>query len=203
MAARHIVVPAVVVALAAGLYFYRGGEAPIVDLPDDVRTCTDNLRAIYRGLGEYHQREGHLPAASGNAFLAALVVEGVWPDDAESRARLTCPGRGAEPVPAGLDLRSPDLPPSASAYAARDNLGHPLAKFPSGGSELEPLVACDNAHGMNHDGRMNVLYSDGQVRTFVIAQEIEAGRLPAGTTTIPVGPGSPIEDLRPLVGDAP
>jgi hypothetical protein len=102
-------------------------------------------------------------------------------------------------VRAGVDYRQvAALTGADSAYAARDTAAFPLAKFPSGGPEIEPLVACDNARGMNHAGCMNVLYSDGSVRTLSLAEEIDSGRLPEGTTTIPVGRNSPIPDLRKL-----
>jgi len=43
-----------------------------------------------------------------------------------------------------------------------------------------------------------VLYSDGSVVTLQLEQLVEAGRLPADATTIPVGPTSPIPELAKL-----
>ena len=59
--------------------------------------------------------------------------------------------------------------------------------------------SCANAGAPNHaSGDVNALYADGSVRTLSPELEIEADRLPAGTTTIPVGPGSPLADLAKL-----
>lgn len=197
-------VPLGVLALAIALYAWPGFRAkPIVEVPDDVEACSENLRRIYAGLIEYHALHGRLPEGSGIALFAALIPAGILPDTPASRATLTCPGPRATPVPEGLDFHAPDaLPPEASAYAARDMRAFPPARFPSGGAELEPLVACDNARGLNHEGCMNVLYSDGSVKTLLLTQEIERGHLPSDATTIPVGPDSPLPDLRKLVPDA-
>ena len=173
-----------VVALALGLLLWRGaGDAPVLDLPSDVSECIQHLRAIHAALLEYQKREGHLPPQSGAAFLGALIASGALADTSENRAALTCPGRESG---------------SASAYAARDMQTFPLTKYPSGGPELETIAACDNAHGMNHAGCMNVLRSDGSVVTLSLAQEIQLGRLPAGTTVIPVGKNSPLPELQKL-----
>jgi hypothetical protein len=200
VAARRVLVPLAVVVLAAALWFWPApGEGPVVDVPSDVNECAANLRHVYAALLRYGGSEKRVPAESGVRFLAALIASGALEDAPESRARLTCPGPRAEPVRAGADYRAPaGLTAADSAYAARDALAHPLAKFPAGGAELEALVACDNARGLNHEGCMNVLYSDGSVRTLLLAQEIERGHLPAGATTISVGKDSPIPDLRKL-----
>lgn len=196
MHARHVLVPLSVLAGAAAVVLWRGfGGAPIVDVSGDVSTCAANLRHIYTDMvlyGTRHQSEQRLPPESGVRLLAAVAAS-------EDHGYLTCPGPGAEPVPKSVDYGNlASLTGAASAYAARDTLAFPLAKFPSGGAEIEPLVACDNARGLNHEGCMNVLYSDGSVVTLFLSQEIEEGRLPAGSITIPVGPDSPIPDLRKL-----
>lgn len=203
MAARRVLVPLVVVALAAALYLWPGfGGAPVVDMTSDVSACAANLREIYAGLLRYAAREKHAPQESGVRFLGALLASGALEDTRANRACLTCPGPGAEAVANDVEFARLDaLTGTDSAYAARDSAAFPLAKFPSGGAELEPLVACDNARGLNHDGCMNVLYSDGSVVTFSLAQEIERGRLPSGATTIPVGKDSPIPDLQKLAAE--
>lgn len=203
MPARRVLVPLVVVALAAALYYWRGsGEVPVVDLTGDVSKCCANLRQIYTGLVQYGVRERHAPTESGVRLLGALIASGVLEDTPTKRAYLTCPGPGAEAVPENVDYRDLEtLTGTASAYAARDTVAFPLAKFPSGGHELEPLVACDNARGLNHDGCMNVLYSDGSIVTLFLAEEIEREHLPAGSTNLSVGKDSPIPDLRKLTRD--
>src|SRR5262245_54663908 len=167
-------------------------------MSSDVSECAVNLKEIYRGLilENVSLRDPH-PREWGVRLLGELIASGALEDTPGNRARLTCPGPNAEHVRANVDYRDlAKLTGADSAYAARDTVNFPLTKFPSGGSEIEPLVACDNAHGMNHRGCMNVLYSDGSVVTLFLAEEIEAGRLPAGTKTIPVGKDSPIPDLR-------
>jgi hypothetical protein len=202
MRARHVVVPVIAVGLAAVLWLWPANVTPIVDMSTDVSECAANLSQIYGGFILYDIRQKHPPRESGVRMLGELIASGALEDTPESRARLTCPGPNAELVDAGVDFHDlARLTGADSAYAARDTVGFPLAKFPSGGSEIEPLVACDNAHGMNHRDCMNVLYSDGSVVTLFLAEEIEAGRLPAGTKTISVGKESPIPDLRKLAAD--
>ena len=196
MSVRRVLVPLAVVALAAALFFWRGGSGgPTYDVAGDVAECAARLRTIHGALLEYARKEGQPPPRSGVAFLGALFAAGLV-QDAET---LTCPGRFAGAVHPGVDYRLLDaLGDEDSAYAGRDMVAHPLAKFPAGGSELEPIAACDNASGLNHDGCMNVLFSDGSVVTLTLAQEIELGHLPPDATNIQVGPESPIASLRKL-----
>ena len=204
MPLRRVLVPVVVVALAAALFLWnRERDAgPAVELTPDVAACAANLRQIYVGLMIRSVRDKRPPSESGVALLAALITSGAVEDTPANRARLTCPGPGAAPVPASVDWRDPaTLGRAATAYALRDQVAFPLAHFPSGGSANEPLAACDDEHGMNHAGQLNVLYSDGSVVTLSLAHEIEIGRLPPGSTTIPVGKDSPIPELQKLTLD--
>jgi hypothetical protein len=202
MLRRQVLVPLAVVALALALWLWPGDDGPVLDVSSDVEACSQNLRTIYAGLIEYEQRFGHAPEGSGIAFLAELIASGVWADTPENHARLTCPGPGAQPVRADVRYgESAALSAADSAYAARDMARSPLAKFPSGGAELEPLVACDNARALNHDGCMNLLRSDGSVVVLELARLIERGELPAGTRTIVVGPASPLSELTKLAGE--
>ena len=176
------VVPWVVVLLGIGLIWYtRRGPAKSVfpDVASDVHACKENLRAVYAGLREYARVHGSAPAPAGQGFLRELIASGTWEDTPENRERLTCPGSGG--------------------YAGRDTTHHPLPRFPSGGADLQTLIACDNVAGLNHAGAMNVLHSDGTVVTLQLAELIERGTLPAGTESIPVGPDSPLEALRVLL----
>lgn len=199
---RQVLVPLGVVALALALWLWPSGDGPVLEVASDVEACSQNLRAIYAGLVEYEQRFGHAPEGSGVAFLTELIASGVWADTPENRARLTCPGPRASPVRADMRYGEPaTLSEVDSAYAARDTARFPLAKFPSGGTELEPLVACDNARALNHDGCMNLLRSDGSVVVLELARLVERGELPPGTRTLAVGPASPLSELTKLVGD--
>lgn len=179
---RQVVVPLAVLAVALLLWRWPfGASAPVVELDDDVQRCAERLRAIHAGLVEYERRTGHAPTQSGVAFLGELVASGVWEDTPASRARLACPGSR-----------------DATAYAARDAQRFPLAKFPSGGRELESIAACAGARGLNHAGCINLLQSDGSVRTLELAALIERGLLPPDATSIPVGPDSPVPELQKL-----
>jgi hypothetical protein len=180
MSARRAV-PWVVVLLGIGLYWWtrRGpGESAFPDVPSDVHVCKENLRAIYAGLREFRNEKGAAPTQPGRAFFEELITSGLWEDTPANRGRLTCPGSGG--------------------YAGRDTREHPLAKFPSGGADIQTLIACDNASGLNHEGAMNMLQSDGTVITYQLEELIERLTLPAGTLNIPVGPDSPLESLRVL-----
>jgi len=199
-------IPIAVAALALALFWWtRPGDdrrGPYSEMDSDVQECTDNLLAIHDGLKAYHERFGHLPEPSGVAFLAELVRSGVWENTPASVARLTCPGAHAQPVPAGTRYDRPEtLTAASSAYAGPDVEHHPLPRFPAGGPELQALVACDNAHGSNHDGVSNVLYSDRSVRSFTLAQLRERGDVPETAVYLVIGPDSPLEDVRTLVGD--
>ncbi len=201
MRARRILVPLAVIGLALGLWLWPGfGADPRPSFAGHVERCGANLRAIHAGLVELERRTGRAPQGAGVAFFAELIASGTWEDTAENRARLSCVGPDAEPVPDGVayaDLAR--LTGRDSAYAGRDAARFPLAEFPSGGAQPEPLLACDSS--ANHGGVINLLRSDGSVVTLTLESEIERGRLPAGATAIPVGAGSPIPELAKLSGD--
>jgi len=178
------VVPWVVALLGIGLLWWtrmRPAESPFPDVPSDVHACQENLRAIYAGLREYKDRNGSAPTQPGRGFFEELITSGLWEDTPENRARLTCPGKNGH-----------------GTYAGRDTLNFPLTKFPSGGADLQTLIACDNAGGMNHEGAMNVLRSDGSVVTYRLDELIVQQKLPVGTVNIAVGADSPLETLRVL-----
>jgi len=198
---RQVLVPLGVLAVAIVLWRWPfGGPEPVVELESDVQLCAENLRVIHAALVEYERRTGHAPRGAGVAFLAELVASGVLEDTPASRARLTCPGPGSSAPRANARWSEPDsLGEGDTAYAARDAQRFPLAKFPSGGSELEPLVACDGARGLNHAGCINLLQSDGSVVTLELAALSARGLLAPGATTIQVGPDSPVPELRKLV----
>ena len=177
-------------------------QGPLDEMESDVRTCTDNLLAIYDGIREYDERFGHPPSGSGVAFFAELVESGIWKDAPGSVARLTCPGPNAHPVPDGTSFAVvAGLTSASSAYAGRNMKDHPLEQFPSGGPDVQALVACDNANGSNHDGITNVLYSDRTVKTFEVEKLRERGVLSEDTDVLRIGPNSPLTDVRKLIAD--
>ena len=148
-------------------------ESPRRTFASDVEECAVRLRDVYKAMLQQRQDEGWEPSATAK-IPGDLAASPIW--TAKGQA-LACPG---------------------GAYAGRDLAAFPLARFPTRGTEV--VMACANADGGNHPGgEVNVLYADGSVVTLSLAQEIDAGRLPAGTTAIPVGPASPLEDLAKLV----
>lgn len=180
-----------------------GEDGPQLTVTDDVERCKEHLLAIHQGLIQYTQQVGRPPQSSGVALLAELIASGVWKDTPENRALLTCPGPNAELAPPDTDFLKVDrLSDASTAYAARDTRTHPFEAYPEGGASLGAVVCCDNVGGtMNHAGLMNVLYSDGSIRTFVLEDLIERGVLAPGTTVIVPGPHAPLEDLRVLTVD--
>ena len=188
--------------LLLGFLTACGGDSPRLEVSGDVERCKERLASIHEALSAFGKKAGHAPQSSGVGFLAELITSGILADTPENRALLTCPGKGAEAVPEGTDYNKlTDLNGSHSAYAGRNARSHPLSSYPYGGRDVGPVVACDNAGGMNHDGVMNALFSDGSIRTYVIEELIERGELEAGTTTIEIGPDCAIEDLRVLTKD--
>lgn len=189
---------AAVLGLAAYLFWPRKNDLRH-DVPSDVQTCKKHMTAIYKGWVALERQAGQLPRGPGPAMIAGLIADGIWENTDAYRKMLTCPGPGAHALPQVIDFTQTDsLGNESSAYACRNQEDYPLAQFPAGGANNEPILACDNANGMNHDGVMNVLYTDGSITTLHLDQEIERGRLPAETTTIIVGKESPIEDLAKL-----
>lgn len=182
----------------------RPASSPALETSDDAQACIRQLLEIHRGLLEYSKRHGHPPEGSGARFLAALIEDGIWPNDAEHARLLTCPGVAPERL--GLDPADPAgwyrdlarLDGAHSAYAARDNRNFPLQSYPQSGAQ--PVVACDNHGGMNHPGVTNVLYADGRVVSYELELEITTGHLPAGSTRVPIGPEAPesLAELRRL-----
>ena len=191
-----LVAVAAVAALLAYLFWPRKNDL-LHDVPSDVHLCKERMSSVYRGWRR-QEREGVLVTNGGYAMLAGLLAKGTWEDTEENRARLSCPGPRSHDLPRERFDDLAAFGPDDTAFACRDLAAHPLVKFPAGGRQNEPLLACDNANGMNHDGVMNILYTDGSIVTLRLTQEIERGRLTAGATTIPVGPDSPIEDLKEL-----
>ncbi len=173
------------------------GKSPRQEFDSDVDACRANLTQIYDGLRAMKSEQNREPKESGVRFFAELISSGMWEDTEETRRVLTCPGKNVPPVaamPSFADLSA--VSGADSTYAGRDNVGHPLERFPTSGSE--PLIACDNSHGMNHDGVMNVLYADGSIKTFQVEMLRERGKLGPEEAVIYVGPNSQVDDLRKL-----
>lgn len=201
---RILAVLAVVVALALVWRFTRS-QGPRLEASSDVELCRERLREIYAGLKQYAAEKGRAPAGSGARFLAALVADGIWPATADNAYKLTCPGVAIDELDHGgrapeawfRDLAS--VNGASTAYAGRDMARFPLAKFPCGGHE--PVAACDNHGGQNHERYTNVLFADGSIETWDLEQEIAEERLPAGSARLEIGAASSDPELVKLSQD--
>jgi len=168
--------------------------------------CKANLYEIYKGLLIYDQKHGDLPKHSGVRFFASLIADGVWDNSKSSAVRLSCPGVknsalaiGAIEDPTQWYSQLDAIDGEYSAYAGRNMKEHPLRKFPGSGKEV--LVADDNEPEMNHRTTTVVLFADGSVGTYELKDLHENGTLAAEQEVLPVGPDSPIEELRKLTLD--
>lgn len=180
MPTRRVLVPLLVLALALGLWLWPGfGGSATPGVTAESGACMLRLREIHLALVQYKVRTGHAPMGAGHEFPEALFTAGVWEDTQANRERLSCPSSGR-------------------AYAARDAKAFPLPHFPAGGAANEPIAACDGGDHLPHAEGVNVLYSDGSVRTLLLESEIALGHLQAGATRMPVGPDSPVPELRKL-----
>ena len=176
------------------------GTNPRQEFESDVDACRANLTDIYNGLRTMKTEQGIEPKGSGVRFFAEVIASGTWEDTEDTRRVLTCPGKNVTPVtsmPSFADLAA--VTGDHSRYAGRDNVNHPLERFPMRGTE--PLIACDNEQGMNHDGVMNVLYADGSIKTFQVEMLRERKKLGPEEEVIYVGANSQVDDLRKLTLD--
>ncbi len=171
-----------------------------------VTACEANMRGIYGNLMNYHQRFGNLPQESGAKFIAAIISRKVMEGTAANSKRLTCPAVETSALTSLAD-RAPgewytdlDLVDGQStAYAGRDMEHFPLRKFPGSGKEV--LVCDDNDPEMNHSNETVVLYADGSTGRYDLVTLEEQGVLEKDAPVLPVGPASPVEELRKVTLD--
>jgi prepilin-type N-terminal cleavage/methylation domain-containing protein/prepilin-type processing-associated H-X9-DG protein len=171
-----------------------------------VKGCDGNMRAIYQGLLLYNTKYKGIPNESGVKFFAALIAKGAIENTKTNAEKLTCPAIDKSSLAIGSlpheewwsDLARVDG--TYSAYAGRDLKNFPLRQGLSS-SGKEPLLSDDNDPTLNHRTTTNVLYADGSVQTFEFLALKEEGKLTADEETLPIGPESPIEDLRKLTRD--
>ena len=140
------------------------------------RACAADLGEIYKELIMYKTSYGGLTPERGLGLLTSSEKgdEALWGDVRSTHA-------------------------SRSDYAWRDLERFPLARFP--GDESEPLVACGDDAERRHPGVLHVLYTDARVETLSLDDLKAQGTLNADAERIPVGPDSPVEDLRKLSRD--
>jgi prepilin-type N-terminal cleavage/methylation domain-containing protein len=169
-----------------------------------VLACKKNMQEIYSGLLMYDNQHGDLPRGSGVKFFAALIADKVWDNGKTSAQKLSCPGVKRSALAGIANLDNPEdwyvhldqIDGSYSAYAGRNMKDFPLRKFPGGPKEA--LVADDNDPQMNHRTATVVLFADGSIATFEIAELQKAGTVPEEQKDLIVGPDSPVEELRKL-----
>ena len=75
----------------------------------------------------------------------------------------------------------------------------PMRKFPGGPKDA--LVADDNDPEMNHRTTTVVLFADGNVGTFELAELQKSGVLQEEQKVLEVGSNSPVDELRALTLD--
>lgn len=182
-----------------------GGESPRHAFSSDIEECKAQMLDVYQGLLDYTAAEGAPPSESGVRFFATLIASGHWKNSAENARKLTCPAVPIEGL-ALANLSPTDwydsldgLGGNHSAYAGRNQADHPLPGIPTRGDQA--LLACDNHLGMNHEGVTNVLFADGSIISFELENERELGNLGPDDEVLPVGPDSPIRELRTLSQD--
>jgi len=83
----------------------------------------------------------------------------------------------------------------AASYAWRDMQSFPLERFP--GSGREPLAACGAER--HAPDVVHVLYNDGSIQPLTLAALKAEGVVPADADLVPIGPDSPVPDLRKLI----
>jgi hypothetical protein len=137
-------------------------------------------------------------------FFAALIADKVWDNGKTSAQKLSCPAIKRSALAGIANLDNPEdwynhldqVDGTYSAYAGRNMKEHPLRKFPGGPKEA--LVADDNDPDMNHRTTTVVLFADGSPSTFELSELIKSGVLHEDQKTLPVGPDSPVDELRTL-----
>ena len=168
----------------------------------EVKGCAGNLRAIHQSLLIYRTKYGGMPPQSGARFFADLIARGAIENTKANAEKLTCPAVDKASLAIGampwedwwkdIEVVGGDY----SAYAGRDMKNHPVRQLTASGKE--PLVADDNDPDMNHHTTTNVLYADGNVQTFELADLKAQGIVTEEQETLVVGPESPVEDLTKL-----
>jgi prepilin-type N-terminal cleavage/methylation domain-containing protein len=169
-----------------------------------VTACKKNLLEIYSGLLIYDNKHGDLPKGSGVKFFAALIADKVWDNGKASAQKLSCPAVKRSALSGIANLDNPEdwyshldqIDGTYSAYAGRNMREAALRKFPGGPKDA--LVADDNDPDMNHRTTTCVLFADGNVATYEIAELLKSGTLHEDQKVLLVGPESPIEELRKL-----
>ena len=171
-----------------------------------VTACRTNLQALFQSLQVYHLKHNRLPREGGVKFFAALIADGAMENTKDSAKRLSCPavehsaltiGQIEDPTEWFRNLDTVDG--QYSAYAGRDVKEFPLRRWPGSGKEV--LICDDNDPEMNHPTTTCVLYADGTVGTFELAELRERGVLAEEDPLLVVGPDSPVEELRKVTLD--
>ena len=166
----------------------------------NVTASKETLSTIYESILVYKTKYKRLPKQSGVRFFAELYDKKAMEQTKANAERLTCPGVEISALTIGelpwqewwTDLDAIDG--SYSAYAGRDCKNNPLRKL----SGKQILIATDNDPEMNFETTTLGLYGDGSVQTFEIELLKEEGVLDPEEEYLPVGPESPVEDLRKI-----
>jgi len=171
-----------------------------------VTACKKNLQEIGSGLMQYKSKFNRVPKESGVKFFAVLISSKTWENTKFTAEKMRCPavdigfldiGQIEDPLTWYSTLDN--VTGGYSSYAGRDIKQFPLKDFPGSGKEV--IIADDNeGDGIegNHRTTTVALYASLDVGSFEVADLQEKGVLDAETSTIKVGPDSPVEELRKL-----
>jgi prepilin-type N-terminal cleavage/methylation domain-containing protein len=193
-----------VIAIIAILAVFLLPQIPAAFDAANVTACKSNMNEIYKGLIIYKSRLNRVPPEPGVRFFTSLITDKIWENSASNAKRMTCPGveisflmdlNGLEPIDWYADKEV--ISGASSSYAGRNVREFPFKKWPPRAAQI--LVADDNEGGEgNHATSTVVLRGDGSREAIEVVLEQEKGNLAPDETYIPVGPGSPIEELTKL-----
>jgi prepilin-type N-terminal cleavage/methylation domain-containing protein len=169
-----------------------------------VTECTSNQRNIAQTLILWKQKnKQRWPKESGIRFLLVLVRDDMI-DPKETKVFL-CPGTlddntspEAPGVPGSAYAEWDSLDPATISFAGRDTKNYPINPNREG---AEVIVSDDNVQGGgNHRSATVYAYADGGVGIFEkLSDEARNRGLDfEKEEAVPIGPDSPVEELRVL-----
>lgn len=178
---------------------------PIIETSGAAHTlaCRARLKKLDFFIRLYETKFGHKPSGRGIAMLRELWQSGVMEHTPENRDLMFCPHDEDDPHVQWIKAQDIDEL-WTDGFESRDTSWAARADGRLRNSGRQAWVADDNEFGNNHqDGSINVLYGNGAVRTIHPYELRRRGRIPNDPDyVIPVGPSSPVPELRELRSDS-